>query len=109
MKTSETVTKEDTLMDWLAENLGDESLGALTGTDKRFLRAAWSILVAWNKDDSDLALDAFAVCVRRIQPKNQQFAYHVIAQVGDWSSRPKVWALSGLPAVTHPWSCKHER
>jgi hypothetical protein len=110
MNTDQTAVA-DPLMDWLAANLGDESLAPLSGTDTRALRAAWAIIVLWNRDDGagcDELLVAFAACVRRMGPHTQQFAYHAIAQVMNWSDRPKVWARAGLPQIQRPWRCKHE-
>ena len=104
-------TAADPLLVWLAANLGDDSLAPLTGTDTRALRAAWAIIALWNRDDGDGCdelLVAFATCVRRMQPHTQQFAYHAIAQIMNWSDRPKVWARAGLPEFIEPWRCKNE-
>lgn len=108
---TETNSTTDPLLEWLAANLGDESLAPLTGTDTSALRAAWAVIVLWNRDDGDGCdelLTAFAICVGRMQPHTRQLAFHAIAQVMNWADRSKVWARAGLPEVVRPWRCKHE-
>ena len=46
----------------------------------------------------DVAL-AFGRVVRQMRPPVQAVAYHVVAQVSDWSQRDVLWQLAGCPDV----------
>lgn len=97
-----------TIFPWLKANLGKGCLGILTGTDTKALRAAVEIIGLWAYDESDEALQAFGIVVRRMQPSAYFLAYHAIAHCADWSHRSQVWAKAGLPALTNPGRCAFE-
>jgi len=92
---------------WLRENLGKETMGALTGTDTRALNAAKEILELYSYTGSEVLLYAFAKVVCEMQPSTRWFAYHIIAMVMDWDDRKRIWIRAGMEQV-QPRRCKHE-
>lgn len=86
----------ETVFPWLRANLGKHSLGCLTGTDTRALRAAIQVIELYAYDPIRAVAQAFGVIVSRMQPETQWLAFHSIAHVLDWSDREKVWTLAGL-------------
>ncbi len=97
----------ETVIPWLKDNLGAHCLGVLTGTDAKALAAAVQIIELYAYDQSDDAVQAFALVVGRMQSTSQPLAYHAIAHVLDWPDRPRLWREAGLP-VFSPSRCKHE-
>lgn len=85
-----------TVIDWLRSNLGSRALAPLTGSDTRALRAAVQIVEQFSYDNHPSILNAFAACVRRMQPHTRELAYHAIAHPMDWPDREKIWARAGL-------------
>jgi hypothetical protein len=51
--------------------------------------------------------NAFAQCVRCMQPQSRYLAFHAIAHVMDWSDRSRLWQLANLEPVRGP-RCKFE-
>lgn len=88
------------LIPWLRENLGRDTLGALTGADHLALAAAHHIIALYATGNDPAVLDAFRIVVLRMQPSTRHFAFHAIAHVMDWSDRPVVWSLAGLPELS---------
>ncbi len=100
-----------TVFPWLRANLGPRALGALTTADSKALEAAVQIVELWTYADESPARDlpnAFAACVRCMQPSTQEFAFHAIAHVCDWHTRQQLWDLAGLPPLGCIQRCKFE-
>lgn len=95
-----------TVFPWLRTNLGD--FYHLTGTDCHALRAAIEIIDLYAYDRTPALIGAFSTVVKRMQPNNQELAYHAVAHVMDWRNRAQVWAAAGLPALPNPRRCKCE-
>lgn len=89
-----------TLIPWLKGNLGASSLGALTG-------AAAHILECWAYSGDPELLEAFRIVVSKMV--NQEFAYHAVAHLNEWSTRDRVWAEAGLPPLGRVMRCKWNR
>jgi len=96
-----------TVRKWLKANLGENCLGALTGTDAKALDAAVQIMALYSYDSHPSVIEAFGNVVRRMQPSTQRLAYHAIAHVTDWSYRSQVWVAAGLPEFA-PGRCVFE-
>lgn len=100
--------KCESLFPWLKANLGPRCLAPLTGTDTRSLRAAVQIIEAYAFDRDPSLIEAFGLVVRRMQPSTQEFAYHAIAHVMEWSDRTPIWVQAGLPVGLSPRKCAFE-
>ena len=85
-----------TVLDWLRANMGGRALAPLTGSDTRALRAAVQLIEQYSYDRHPSILDAFALCVMRMQPKTRELAYHAIAHPMDWSDRARLWLAAGF-------------
>jgi hypothetical protein len=83
---------------WLKTNLGKDCLAPLTSSDARALRAAVHLIDLYAGTCDRSVLEAFAVCVRIMQPASRVLAYHAIAHVMDWGHRAELWAATGFPA-----------
>lgn len=86
----------ETVLGWLASNLGSRALAPLTGSDTRALRAAVQIVEQYSYDRDPSLLHAFAAVVRRMQSHTQELAFHAIAHPMDWSDRARIWRAAGL-------------
>ena len=86
----------NTLFPWLRANLGKTALGPLTGNDSRCLLAAVMIVEAYSYNPCDELAQAFAGCVRKMQPSTWDLAFHCIAHVMNWEDRPRLWHRAGL-------------
>lgn len=93
---SKTKPVAETIFPWLRANLGKNCLGPLTGTDARALRAAVQIIDLYSYHRDKSVLEAFQKVVFCMQPHCQEFAYHAIAHVMDWSDRPLIWRAAEL-------------
>jgi hypothetical protein len=106
MKTSKPVATS--IFPWLRANLGKNCLAPLTGTDAKALAAAVQIIELYSYDRDESVLKAFGQVVGRMQPKCQEFAYHAIAHVMDWSDRSPIWFKSGLDPLSARLRCEFE-
>ena len=79
-----------TILKWLRDN--GLSLGVLTGTDARALRAAVQIVDLYSATGSLAVVQAFGSCVKEMQPSARHLAFHAVAHVLDWDDRAKLWA-----------------
>lgn len=85
----------------------------LTGTDIAALRAVVEILSLYQLSGKAPLMIAFSLAVIAMQRKCRQFAYHAIAQVGNWEERAEYWSQAKLwencdftPDTA--WLCRHE-
>lgn len=85
-----------TVFPWLRCNLGVTALAPLTGTDHMALRAAVQVIELYQQTGDTPLLHAFRYCVRQMQRKCRQLAYHAIAHVANWEDRAHWWDHAGL-------------
>lgn len=81
---------------WLRANLGDHVIAPITGTDSKAIMAVCELVELWCYTRSGGVEEAFRCVVQEMQRKNRFLAYHLIAMVGDWSFRPRLWMQAGL-------------
>lgn len=99
-------THAQTIFPWLKANLGPRALAPLTHTDADALKAAVEIVNLWSGCREDEVAKAFGLVVGQMQPHSQQFAFHAIAHVMDWSTRAELWQLAGLDMAIKVSVCK---
>jgi len=95
------------IFQWLRDNLGKGSLGALTHTDTYALMAAMQIIELYAYAREPQILIAFRNCVSLMQPQCREFAYHGIAMVMNWEDRDIIWQECELPTFASR-KCKFE-
>lgn len=98
-----------TVLKWLRDN--GHSLAALTSQDTRALLASVQIVPLWGpyeRNSSQIAA-AWGACVREMQSHTQQFAFHAVAHIYDWSTRFQLWRAAGFEELPQPcYRCKYE-
>ncbi len=84
------------VLPWLAANLGKRCLAPLTSTDARALDAAVHIAELYGCTREPEVAKAFGLVVGRMQGSTKELAFHAIAHPLDWPDRPRLWAAAGL-------------